>query len=147
MRVPDIDRRVLAVVAGLLWIAPGARADEPRLDPNVSPTFQAVDLNLDAEQENYHGSVRIELSVAQPARDFLFHAEEMTIDAATLTGSSGEIPITISDAGDRGTRRATPKNALAPGNYVLSIRFSKPYNTRAVGLYRALYEGRHYLFT
>ncbi|HEU4929748.1 MAG TPA: M1 family metallopeptidase, partial [Candidatus Krumholzibacteria bacterium] len=147
MRVFDIDRRVVAVVTGLLLVAAASRADEPRLDPNVSPTFQAVDLNLDADQENYTGSVRIELRVAQPARDFLFHAEEMTIDAATLEGKAGAVPIEITDAGDRGTRRATPKGALAPGDYVLSIRFSKPYNTRAVGLYRVHHEGRHYLFT
>ena len=147
MRVFEIDRRVFAVVAGLVLVASAVRANEPRLDPNVSPTFQAVELNLDADQENYTGAVRIELRVAQTARDFLFHAEEMTIESATLQSGTGAIPIEISDAGDRGTRRATPKSPLAPGTYTMSIRFSKPYNTRAVGLYRAAYEGRHYLFT
>jgi alanyl aminopeptidase len=147
MRVLDIARRVVVVALGLVVVAPAARADEPRLDPNVAPTFQAVDLQLDADQENYSGAVRIDLRVAQATREFLFHAEEMTIDSATLQGTQGDIPITITDAGDRGTRRASAKSELKPGDYVLSIRFSKPYNTRAVGLYRALYEGRHYLFT
>ncbi|HXV14417.1 MAG TPA: M1 family aminopeptidase, partial [Candidatus Krumholzibacteria bacterium] len=129
-----------------LGIAP-ASADEPRLDPNVAPTFQAVELNLDADQEDYTGSVRIDLRVAKTTRDFLFHAEEMTLDSATLEGKGGAVAVEITDAGDRGTRRATAKSDLAPGDYVLSIRFSKPYNTRAVGLYRAIHDGRGYLFT
>ncbi len=122
-------------------------ANEPRLDPNVSPTFQAVDLKLDADQENYSGSVRIDVRVTNATREFLFHAEEMTIDSAVLSGKNGAIPIEISDAGDRGTRRASAKSDIAPGDYVLTIAFSKPYNTRAVGLYRAHYEGRSYLFS
>jgi alanyl aminopeptidase len=129
-----------------LGIAP-ALADEPRLDPNVVPTFQAVELNLDADQENYTGSVRIDLRVVKTTRDFLFHAEEMTLDSAALEGKGGPIAIEVTEAGDRGTRRATAKSDLSPGDYVLSIRFSKPYNTRAVGLYRVLHEGRGYLFT
>ncbi len=138
---------------GLSWLfvvvlgVSSASADEPRLDPNVAPTFQAVDLNLDADQEDYTGSVRIELRVAKATRDFLFHAEEMTIDSATLQGKAGAVPITVTDAGDRGTRRASATSDLAPGDYVLSIAFSKPYNTRAVGLYRAHHEGRSYLFS
>jgi alanyl aminopeptidase len=137
----------LVFMSGAFFGVVPARADEPRLDPNVAPTFQAVELNLDADQETYTGSVRIELRVAMPARDFLFHAEEMTLDSATLEGKGGAVAIEIADAGDRGTRRATAKSELAPGDYVLSIRFSKPYNTRAVGLYRMFYEGRGYLFT
>ena len=151
MRVREsLGRRVrpgLALFACIELLAAPARANEPRLDPNVAPTFQAVTLNLDADQENYTGSVRIELRVAKATRDFLFHAEEMTLESATLEGKAGAIDIEVTDAGDRGTRRATAKSDLAPGDYVLSIRFSKPYNTRAVGLYRVIHEGRGYLFT
>ena len=109
----------LALLAGCLFGAAPVRADEPRLDPNVAPTFEAVNLSLDADQENYTGSVRIELRVAKPTRSFLFHAEEMTIDKATLEGKAGAIAIEVADAGDRGTRRATAQSDLAPGDYVL----------------------------
>ncbi len=141
-----IARPALVLSIAALATTP-VRADEPRLDPNVAPTFQAVDLKLDADQENYTGSVRIDVRVQKATRDFLFHAEEMTIDSATLEGKDGTIAIDITDAGDRGTRRATAKSELAPGDYVLAISFSKPYNTRAVGLYRVQYEGRGYLFS
>lgn len=133
--------------AAAVLTASSVCADEPRLDPNVAPTFQAVDLSLDANQEAYAGSVRIDLRVLKPTHDFLFHAEEMTIESATLEGKGGPVAIELTDAGDRGTRRATSAVDIAAGDYVLTIRFSKPYNTRAVGLYRVSYEGRGYLFT
>ena len=148
---PSIRRSVLTWVllpfAIAVLTASFARADEPRLDPNVAPTFQAVDLSLDADKEDYTGSVRIDLRVSKPTREFLFHAEEMTIDSAVLEAKSGPVTIEIADAGDRGTRRATTATELTPGDYVFTVRFSKPYNTRAVGLYRVIHEGRGYLFT
>ncbi len=124
-----------------------AFADEPRLDPNVAPTSESIDLQLDADQENYAGTVRIELRVLKPTKEFLFHAEEMTLDKVELTGKAGAVGVTVAPGGDRGTQRATTAGELAPGDYMLSIAFSKPYNTKAVGLYRVLQDGRHYLFT
>jgi alanyl aminopeptidase len=124
-----------------------ALADEPRLDPNVAPTSQSIELELDADQENYRGTVRVELRVKQPAREFLFHAEEMTLDRVELSGKSGPVALSVESGGDRGTQRAKAASELAAGDYVLTIAFSKPYNTRAVGLYRTQHEGRHYLFT
>jgi alanyl aminopeptidase len=142
-----LARLGVALLAVTVFGAAPVRADEPRLDPNVAPTFEAVNLNLDADQETYTGSVRIEIRVAKPTRAFLFHAEEMTIDRATLEGKAGPIAIEVADAGDRGTRRATAQSDLAPGDYVLTVQFSKPYNTRAVGLYRVHHEGHSYLFS
>jgi len=137
----------LAALVLLCMVSASWAADEPRLDANVSPTSQTVELNLDAHQENYSGRVSIQLNVATATRTFLFHAEEMTLDKVELSGPGGAIAVAITDAGDRGTRRATAASELAPGAYTLSIAFSKPYNTRAVGLYRTLYEGKGYLFT
>ncbi len=149
MRFRSLHRRVwlcAVLVLGMGRVAMAA-ANEPRLDANVSPSFEAVNLAIDADQESYTGSVRIELHVQKAASDFLFHAEEMTLDSVELTGPAGAIPVTVADAGDRGTRRVTTTKPLAPGNYTLSISFSKPYNTKAVGLYRVLSEGHAYLFT
>ncbi|HEX5132893.1 MAG TPA: M1 family metallopeptidase, partial [Candidatus Krumholzibacteria bacterium] len=126
---------------------PRGEPNEPRLDPNVSPTSESIVLDLDANQESYTGSVRVELTVAHATREFLFHAEEMTLDEVNLTGAKGKVALEIATGGDRGTQRATCAAELAPGQYTLAIRFSKPYNTRAVGLYRVVHEGQGYLFT
>jgi alanyl aminopeptidase len=146
---PRFIRAAVCVLSILvLLVAPVlAVENEPRLDPNVAPTSQAIELNLDANQENYNGSVRIQLHVLKATREFLFHAEEMTLDKVELSGAKGAIPVTVVSGGDRGTQKATTQADLAPGDYTLAIAFSKPYNTKAVGLYRVLYEGKGYLFT
>ena len=131
----------------LASVAFAATPNEPRLDPNVAPTTEAVVLNLDANQDNYNGSVKIQLHVTKATREFLFHAEEMKLDKVALTGASGAIPVTISEAGDRGTQKATTQTDLAAGDYTFAIDFSKPYNTKAVGLYKGKFEGKGYLFT
>jgi alanyl aminopeptidase len=136
-----------SVCLAVLVAVSAAYADEPRLDPNVAPTFEAIELNLDSDKEDYTGTVRIELLVGQATREFMFHAEEMTLDQVELRGADGAIPVEIASGGDRGTRRVTCAKELTPGNYTLEIAFSKPYNTNAVGLYRVLHEGDGYLFT
>src|SRR5687767_8419284 len=99
--------RAIVCLGLTLALAIPAFADEPRLDPNVAPTSQSVELNLDADKDTYTGSVKIQLHVAKATREFLFHAEEMTLDKVELTGTGGAIPITIASGGDRGTQKAT----------------------------------------
>ena len=137
----------ISLFVALVCTAVPSLADEPRLDGNVAPTFEAIELNLDANQDAYTGSVRIDIVVKRATRDFLFHAEEMSLDAVELRGPAGTVSVDIAPAGDRGTQRATCASELAPGKYTLAISFSKPYNTRAVGLYRVIHEGQGYLFT
>ncbi|HET6349655.1 MAG TPA: M1 family aminopeptidase [Candidatus Krumholzibacteria bacterium] len=144
---PCSFRSAMLVLSGLVALARPAFADEPRLDPNVAPTSEAVVLNLDANQTDYTGSVKIQVHVEKATREFLFHAEEMKLDTVELSGAAGKIPVTITSGGDRGTQKATTTADLAPGDYTLAISFSKPYNTQAVGLYRGMFEGKGYLFT
>jgi len=141
-------RAALCVLTLLAFTHPVvAQPNEPRLDPNVAPVREAVELNLDANQDNYTGSVEIQLHVATATKEFLFHAEDMQLDKVDLTGPGGPIPVTVSTGGDRGTRKATTPGELAPGDYTLSIHFSRPYSTTAVGLYKGKFEGVGYLFT
>ncbi len=144
---PRLRLFVCVFAALMVTRAVTARADEPRLDANVAPTFEVIDLAVDPDEDAYTGSVRIELHVAAPTRDFLFHAEEMSLDKVELSGPGGAIAVDVADAGDRGTRRATTTETLKPGDYTLAITFSKPFNTKSVGLYRVVHEGHGYLFT
>jgi cytosol alanyl aminopeptidase len=146
---PRYIRAAVCVPTILLALATAAFAaeNEPRLDPNVAPTTEAVELNLDSNQSDYTGSVKIQLHVAKTTREFLFHAEEMKLDKVELTGTDGPVAVTIATGGDRGTQKATATKDLVPGDYTLAINFSKPYNTKAVGLYKGMFEGKGYLFT
>ena len=84
----------LFVLALVVLTAP-VTAEERRLDRSVAPTFQSIHLNLDANEVNYNGSVRIELAVETPAGSFYFHAAEMTLDRVALSGESGIIDISV----------------------------------------------------
>jgi len=135
----------LAVVSACALSASVAAANI-RLDSSVTPVFEDVTLDLNSDQKDYSGTVRIELRVRQTTSEFQFHAEEMVLDRVELTGKKGPVDLTIED-GDEGLRMVTCASELAKGDYVLEIDFHKEYNTKAVGLYRMEYEGQGYLFT
>jgi alanyl aminopeptidase len=135
---------VLVALAACVLVGTGA-AKEVRLDLNVVPTFQAVELDLDANRTEYTGSVKIELSVQKPTRSFLFHAHEMSLGEVALRNKNGSIDIETEMNGEGLVTAKTGQ--LEPGRYTLEISFSKDYNTKAVGLYRMEYDGQGYLFS
>ena len=51
-------------------------ADTIRLKKEVIPTFQAIDLKIDAREVDYSGTVSIDLAVLNPTNEFIFHAED-----------------------------------------------------------------------
>ncbi len=138
--------RVLVLLAVGLLLPVAGSAKTVRLDPNVSPTFQSIVLDIDANKTSYVGSVRIELEVRRATSEFLFHAEEMTLDNVDLRGRYGAIELSV-DIGDEGLVRATAGRQRSSGAYTLSIDFHKDFNTRAVGLYRMEKDEQGYLFT
>ncbi|MFQ5710093.1 MAG: M1 family metallopeptidase, partial [bacterium] len=137
---------LLLAVALLLPLVSLAQ-DDLRLDPNVAPTFEAIELHLDARQTEYHGSVRIELQVKAATSSFRFHAEEMTLERVELQDARGAVVEVKTQAGTEGLIVATTGRELSPGAYTLAIDFSNDYNTRSVGLYRMEQDGVGYLFT
>ncbi len=146
MRIQTLLLIVIAVFTSSASEA-GAELDGFRLDPNVSPSYQEIELQLDASKTDYSGSVKIELNVAKRTTAFAFTAEEMSLDQVVLTGTSGNIDVELDETGEHGYVVATAEVPLEAGQYQLHIDFSKEYNTHAVGLYRTEYEGEGYLFT
>jgi len=116
------------------------------LGRNVVPTFQAVELEIDADQEDYRGSVRITLEVRQPADRFRLHAREMKLESVTLEGPEGLIEVRHERESDDLVlfRVGAP---LTKGEHTLTIDFAGPFNTQAVALYRMEQDGAGYAFT
>lgn len=143
------DALPFLVVALLLagYVPASAELDGFRLDPNVAPTFQQIELHLDATETDYSGSVRIDISVAEKTNEFAFTAEEMNLDRVFMRGADGEVSLALDRTGELGYVVAKTDPPMEPGDYELEIEFSKEYNTQAVGLYRMEYEGMGYLFT
>jgi len=121
-------------------------ADPGRLTRDVVPSFESVRLVVDPAQAEYTGTAHVELKVARPTATFGFHAEGPVLSALKLRGAAGEVPLRHS-VGARGLVRAEADRPLAPGDYTLDVEFKAPFNTRAVGLYRATVRGDSYAFT
>lgn len=137
---------VVVLLLSLWQMQAIAFTEDLRLDANVAPTFQAIELHLDAQQTSYNGKVIIELNVKKAADTFRFHAEQMHLDKLTLEDAKGTIDVTV-QLGKEGLVYASTNRALSPGVCTLAIEFSTDYNTKAAGLYRVEQDSLGYLFT
>jgi alanyl aminopeptidase len=147
-------RSILPVTLCLLALAfaapvAPARADDapPRLDRGAMPTEQSVDLTLDPEKADYSGTVTIALDVTQATDVLRFHARSLTVDEASLKGSSATIQPTAIEKVGMDQARLKFAKPIAPGKYTLTMKFHNAYNVRAVSLYKVVTGGRAYLFT
>ena len=131
-----------AVAAG----APTAADNIHRLPTDVTPTFQAIRLTLDAAQPNYTGSVRVELRVAKTTPSIQFHAQEMTLDKVVLRGKNGTVTLKPT-SGEDGFVTAAAPSPIAAGEYTLEIGFSNEFDRRSTSLYRMETGGEWYAFS
>ena len=140
-----LDPLVLAGVALAALGSAAARADDSRLGRAVVPTFQAVELEVDARRSDYRGQVEIAIEVKEGTDRFRLHAREMTLTSLRLWGEGGNVPAEHEEREDEVW--VTAAAALSPGNYTLTIGFEGPFNTKAVALYRMEQDGLAYAFT
>jgi alanyl aminopeptidase len=131
----------ILAAAGVSWAE-----DSWRLDPRVQPTFEAIELTIDASQADYEGKVRIELDVTEPVDSFRFHAQGQTLTGWSFASPAGPIELEL-EQGDDGYVTARAAQSLEPGPYFLNIDFTATFGTRGFGLYRAESRGIAYLFT
>jgi cytosol alanyl aminopeptidase len=152
---PSSLRRAALAAAVLLAAvsspAPAAAAEagaDLRLGAAAVPRAQAVELRLDPAEKSYSGRVVVDLEVVRATPSFRFHAEEMELASVELVPAAGgeAIPLATETLG-ADVVEATAEAPLAAGRYRLTIDFANDFGTRAVGLYRAEYQGESYLFT
>jgi len=121
-------------------------ADTERLKKDVVPTFQSINLKIDARETEYGGNVNMALTVKNPTNSFIIHAEDIMLVDIVMSGKDGEISVNY-ETGQHGRTTLTCAKELKPGEYNLGISFSASFNTQAVGLYRTESGGEYYLFT
>jgi aminopeptidase N len=138
-----------ALLLGLLLPCPASPDEAPsdgRLGHDVMPTFEAVDLSLDARKPDYSGTVRIELDVRHPVRSFRFHSEGSTLNRVTLDRGGKSIPITHREL-RMGLWEVSSEAPIPAGAGTLTIAFTNELDTHASGLYRLKSNGDDYTFT
>ncbi|MCI0329799.1 MAG: M1 family metallopeptidase [candidate division Zixibacteria bacterium] len=120
--------------------------DTLRLEKNVVPTFQAIDLNIDANKTEYTGAVRIDLLVRKKAGSFRFHADGLSIQQITLKGPGGAIEHKYKML-NHGQVSVAPSSPLEPGQYTLAVQFKNEFNRKGEGLAKVEKDGLAYTFT
>ena len=129
--VPPTRSRSLAFALGTLFVLAFVRtsiAEESlRLPGGVVPQYyQEIRLDLDAGEQDYSGSVRIDLRVTSEVPAIHFHAQEMTLTRVELKGKGKSGP--LEDLGrlegglHDGKVRASDGMPVAPGDYTLVDR-------------------------
>ncbi len=135
-----------SAIIACFWLSVAKAADTERLKKDVIPTFQTINLKIDARETEYGGNVNMALTVKNAANSFIVHAEDITLIDIILSGKDGEISVSP-ELGEYGRTTLTCAKELTPGEYTLGISFTASFNTQAVGLYRSESGGEHYLFT
>jgi len=137
---------MLGLVLALALVGVASEAEGNRLGDEVIPTFQAIDLTLDAERTDYRGAVRIELRVEAETDRFRFHCEGPELRRVVLRGAEGEVAIEHEAETDEivAVRSRSP---LAAGSYTLEIEFTNAFDTQKRSLYRTESDGVGYAFT
>jgi alanyl aminopeptidase len=134
------------LLLGITLLPGNTYAKDVRLGDVVVPTFEAIDLELDAGTADYTGSVRVDLLVKRETATFRFHAESMNLESVTLVQGKKVHDLTY-EVGEKGVVTVKTEQTLPPGEYQLGIAFTDEFNTDAVGLYRMEHEGEGYSFT
>ncbi len=138
--------RILPLAAAIALLTSSVAFADVRLGDDVTPTFQALELELDASRPDYRGSVRIELEVNRETDHFQFHSEGLTLSNLVLRSASGEIAVRHRAESDE-VVRVTADKPLAKGAYTLEIEFTNPFDTKAISLYRMEMDGVGYIFS
>jgi len=146
--------RMLSSVSVLVLSTAAVAADSQngdigRLGRDVVPVSQSIALTLDARQPDYRGSVDIVIDVKNPVRSFRFHAEEIDLDALSVSGEAGGAkPIALtSKALSGGQVEAGADVTIPKGRYTLHVDFHNNFDTSAKGLYRLKVSDEWYAFT
>jgi cytosol alanyl aminopeptidase len=138
-----VKTRFLALAVLFLCAVRDVRATDPnRLDPNIAPISESLDLQLDPALEKFTGTARVELQFAVATNSFRFHAKEIDFEHATLDGKKLKLT-----PGEPTVVTVQSDDIIPPGFHVLDVTFTAKINTDGAGLYRADSRGTPYLFT
>src|SRR5262249_37760854 len=124
-----MSQRVRLAIPLALFLALSAFS-VPRLSKTVSPTFEAIELELDPAKADYSGSVRFELHASAVASDFALHARGMDIKRMELR-SKDAVLTARQESREDDILAILPKDPLPAGDYTLTLDFARKFDTQA----------------
>lgn len=119
-----------------------------RLNPNIVPLAQYVELNLDPKEDAISGYTQITLNLAKPSTTLAFHSKGLIINSVKVLykGQTLEAPYSAPNTFDIVTV-SHPQIATFKGEAKLQISFTSHVRDDSNGLYRYQQGEQHYLFS
>jgi cytosol alanyl aminopeptidase len=117
-----------------------------RLKPLATPHFQKISLTLDPDTDSYTGTTEIELSLKGTTASIEISGEDYTLLSAHIKSRPQSCDLQTKKL-PLGKIALACERPLQAGNYVLTLSFKAPFNTRSVGLYKTQSQGQNYVFT
>ena len=112
----------------------GVTLDPYRLPRAITPTRYTLLLEPDLAAASFHGTVSIDLTVAEATDAIVLNAIELDIRSVTLDGTA--VPFHL----EAPTERLVVEAAAAPGSSLLVIEFDGVLNDKLRGWYRSTFK-------
>src|SRR5437773_416003 len=110
-----------------------------KLPKQVRPTEYAIWVKPDLKKLAFAGRETVKLNVAEPTRELILNALDLTITDAEIDGKTVPKTAIKFDAKNELLTIATPEK-LTPGEHTLAIRFAGKINQFGRGLFYAKYQ-------
>ncbi len=120
-----------------------------QLPEGVTPTAYRLDLFTDPAQDEFSGTVEIDITLDEPHARIWLHSVDHDVSSAFVVLADGtrlDAEFTRSKA-DGGVSRLDFETPVPQGNSTLAMTYAAPYNFNLSGLYKAEQNGRPYLAT
>ncbi|HEY9757900.1 MAG TPA: M1 family metallopeptidase [Oculatellaceae cyanobacterium] len=114
--------------------------DSVRLPLYVRPTNYALTFEPDAKSFTFKGTANINITISAQTSVIVLNAADLTIsDASIRTPRDGLQNATVQLDAAKEQAQLSFKSQLAPGQYVLNLRFKGSLNDQLRGFYRSAY--------
>lgn len=124
--------------------APAGAAADHRLERDVVPTAQSLDLRVDPADSLYEGTTTVQLQVRRAVEGFSLHARDLDIRRLELEDAAGKVPTRWGLMPD-GRLQVEARRPLVPGPAGLFVSFANDFDTHDNALYRFHHDGRAYV--
>ena len=141
--------RILVALTTVLTLVNSVMAQESvayRLPPEIQPSSQTIELNIDPAEIEYFGRTTIQLSITERTDRIGIYQIGLDLSAISLSINGESRPLDERE-GAFDISWLSDGHEIAAGDYELRIAFSGKHWTDSLGMHHVKFEDNDYLFT
>lgn len=128
--------------------APAAEAVPAlKLTTEVRPTRYALHFTVDPTQGTFSGTADIDVTVESARRTLWLNGRDLQVSQAWVEANGQRRPATYRQVDPVGVARLDLPAPVGPGKATLHLEWTRPYETRAIGLYKTTEADEAYVAT